>query len=187
MLVSASIRSQKCSFCSLVINNCSYGCSAPKSNDSHDLFLLATTIRGGLPATTRPRILLAVPGSHANTKPIATATSSINSLQSRCWPVQAAFDNCVQRRPYVPPSAHSPRWASPSNGKLQSLIYDWNTLILATPLFLLRAPLYQRDDCLDLPVRAIMASKRGGPSSLPQTKRVLRSAGDQPNTDEPLT
>eukprot|EP00171_Calliarthron_tuberculosum_P000663 IDg663t1 len=32
-----------------------------------------------------------------------------------------------------------------------------------------------------------MASKRGGPSSLPQTKRVLRSAGDQPNTDEPLT
>eukprot|EP00171_Calliarthron_tuberculosum_P022160 IDg22160t1 len=32
-----------------------------------------------------------------------------------------------------------------------------------------------------------MASKRGGPSSLLQTKRVLRSAGDQPNTDEPLT
>eukprot|EP00171_Calliarthron_tuberculosum_P010709 IDg10709t1 len=32
-----------------------------------------------------------------------------------------------------------------------------------------------------------MASKRGGPSVLPLSKRALRSAGDQPNTYEPLT
>eukprot|EP00171_Calliarthron_tuberculosum_P004432 IDg4432t1 len=192
---------------------------ARKSNDSRDLFLLATTIRDGLPATTRPRISLVVPNLTRTPSPLVnfkayvvpTITLVRIANQSRLLEVKtcvgnnlpfvleqlhlAASTNCSPTVGFAKVRAGS-RCAAPSVRAFLgtsaevgvTLEGEFTVLALRLRHFDPRYSVLPTTSAI-LPARllAIMASKRGGRSSLPQVKRVLFSAGDQPNTEKPPT